>query len=157
MKHRLRKYLGNRGSALFMVLSTMSALMVLVMAMYFSIVSSRAVQYKVFNQEQAYRSSISVSETIIAALDKGGTLATKQPGAATSLIDAMVKMNVGESINTDTNGFKAFGSTDPAASEEIDQLGAYTVNITRLNDEVDGINRVLLDLTPKPIGTIEWE
>ena len=23
--------------------------------------------------------------------------------------------------------------------------------------EVDGINRVLYDLTPKPIGTIEWE
>ncbi|MBQ2392326.1 MAG: GMP synthase, partial [Clostridia bacterium] len=23
--------------------------------------------------------------------------------------------------------------------------------------EVEGINRVLLDLTPKPVGTIEWE
>lgn len=27
----------------------------------------------------------------------------------------------------------------------------------RITNEVDGINRVLLDLTPKPIGTIEWE
>ena len=27
----------------------------------------------------------------------------------------------------------------------------------RISHEVDGINRVLLDLTPKPIGTIEWE
>lgn len=27
----------------------------------------------------------------------------------------------------------------------------------RITKEVDGINRVLLDLTPKPIGTIEWE
>ncbi|MBE6771291.1 MAG: glutamine-hydrolyzing GMP synthase [Ruminococcaceae bacterium] len=27
----------------------------------------------------------------------------------------------------------------------------------RITAEVDGINRVLLDLTPKPIGTIEWE
>ncbi len=27
----------------------------------------------------------------------------------------------------------------------------------RIIHEVDGINRVLLDLTPKPIGTIEWE
>ena len=27
----------------------------------------------------------------------------------------------------------------------------------RITHEVDGINRVLLDLTPKPIGTIEWE
>ncbi len=27
----------------------------------------------------------------------------------------------------------------------------------RITTEVEGINRVLLDLTPKPIGTIEWE
>ncbi len=27
----------------------------------------------------------------------------------------------------------------------------------RITGEVEGINRVLLDLTPKPIGTIEWE
>ncbi len=27
----------------------------------------------------------------------------------------------------------------------------------RITNEVDGINRVLLDLTPKPVGTIEWE
>ena len=27
----------------------------------------------------------------------------------------------------------------------------------RITAEVEGINRVLLDLTPKPIGTIEWE
>ena len=27
----------------------------------------------------------------------------------------------------------------------------------RITHEVDGINRVVLDLTPKPIGTIEWE
>ena len=28
---------------------------------------------------------------------------------------------------------------------------------SRITSEVEGINRVLLDLTPKPIGTIEWE
>ena len=27
----------------------------------------------------------------------------------------------------------------------------------RITAEVDGINRVLMDLTPKPVGTIEWE
>ncbi|MBO5740415.1 MAG: hypothetical protein J6R54_00290, partial [Bacteroidaceae bacterium] len=26
-----------------------------------------------------------------------------------------------------------------------------------ITHEVEGINRVLMDLTPKPIGTIEWE
>ena len=31
-------------------------------------------------------------------------------------------------------------------------------NITnRITHEVEGINRVLMDLTPKPVGTIEWE
>ena len=28
---------------------------------------------------------------------------------------------------------------------------------SRITSEVEGINRVLLDLTPKPVGTIEWE
>ncbi len=27
----------------------------------------------------------------------------------------------------------------------------------RITAEVPGINRVVFDLTPKPIGTIEWE
>ena len=29
--------------------------------------------------------------------------------------------------------------------------------VDRIVTEVDGINRVLYDLTPKPTGTIEWE
>ncbi|MBQ8801118.1 MAG: GMP synthase, partial [Clostridium sp.] len=27
----------------------------------------------------------------------------------------------------------------------------------RITTEVEGINRVVFDLTPKPVGTIEWE
>ena len=29
--------------------------------------------------------------------------------------------------------------------------------VNRITHEVEGINRVLVDLTPKPVGTIEWE
>ena len=29
--------------------------------------------------------------------------------------------------------------------------------VARITNEVEGINRVLMDLTPKPVGTIEWE
>ena len=29
--------------------------------------------------------------------------------------------------------------------------------VNRITHEVEGINRVLMDLTPKPVGTIEWE
>ena len=53
---------------------------------------------------------------------------------------------------------RAVNTTDAmsATIEEIpyDVLHRITNRITA---EVEGINRVLLDLTPKPVGTIEWE
>ena len=43
-----------------------------------------------------------------------------------------------------------------ATVEEIDW--ALMKHITdRITKEVDGVNRVMMDLTPKPCGTIEWE
>ena len=53
---------------------------------------------------------------------------------------------------------RAVNTTD-AMSATIEEI-PYTVlhRITdRITKEVEGINRVLLDLTPKPVGTIEWE
>ena len=53
---------------------------------------------------------------------------------------------------------RAVNTTD-AMSATIEEI-PYAVlhHITdRITKEVEGINRVLLDLTPKPIGTIEWE
>ena len=50
-------------------------------------------------------------------------------------------------------------NTSDAMSATIEEL-PYSIlhRITdRITHEVDGINRVLYDLTPKPIGTIEWE
>ncbi len=43
-----------------------------------------------------------------------------------------------------------------ATIEEIPYAVLHRIT-DRITHEVDGINRVLLDLTPKPIGTIEWE
>ncbi len=43
-----------------------------------------------------------------------------------------------------------------ATIEEIPYEVLHTIT-NRITNEVEGINRVLLDLTPKPIGTIEWE
>ncbi len=43
-----------------------------------------------------------------------------------------------------------------ATIEEIPYSVLHTIT-SRITAEVDGINRVLLDLTPKPVGTIEWE
>ena len=51
------------------------------------------------------------------------------------------------------------GNTKDAMTATIEEI-PYAVlhKITdRITAEVEGINRVLLDLTPKPIGTIEWE
>ena len=43
-----------------------------------------------------------------------------------------------------------------ATIEEIPYAVLHKIT-DRITHEVDGINRVLLDLTPKPVGTIEWE
>ena len=53
---------------------------------------------------------------------------------------------------------RAVNTTD-AMSATVEEI-PYTLlhRITdRITHEVEGINRVLYDLTPKPIGTIEWE
>ena len=43
-----------------------------------------------------------------------------------------------------------------ATIEEIPYAVLHKIT-DRITNEVEGINRVLLDLTPKPVGTIEWE
>ena len=72
--------------------------------------------------------------------------------------------------------FKSVGVRDqkryegwPAIIRAVNTVDAMTATIeeipyeilhkitNRITNEVEGINRVLLDLTPKPIGTIEWE
>ncbi len=53
---------------------------------------------------------------------------------------------------------RAVNTTDAmtATIEEIPYEVLHKIT-ARITSEVEGINRVLLDLTPKPIGTIEWE
>ncbi|MBR5121063.1 MAG: glutamine-hydrolyzing GMP synthase [Oscillospiraceae bacterium] len=53
---------------------------------------------------------------------------------------------------------RAVNTTDAmsATIEEIPYAVLHKIT-ERITNEVEGINRVLYDLTPKPIGTIEWE
>ena len=53
---------------------------------------------------------------------------------------------------------RAVNTTDAmsATIEEIPYEVLHRIT-NRITAEVEGINRVLLDLTPKPVGTIEWE
>ena len=53
---------------------------------------------------------------------------------------------------------RAVNTTDAmtATIEEIPYAILHTI-VDRITHEVEGINRVLMDLTPKPVGTIEWE
>ena len=53
---------------------------------------------------------------------------------------------------------RAVNTTDAmtATIEEIPYPLLHKIT-ARITSEVEGINRVVLDLTPKPIGTIEWE
>ena len=118
-----------------MVLSTMSALFMLVTAMYFSVVSSRSVQYAVFNQEQAYQSSISVSDALVASLR-----ANKSPEfskAVLALKPPASGQKTGDVLSTNGNGFAEFLGESGGASYSNDQLGAYTVEITRLSDATE--------------------
>ena len=53
---------------------------------------------------------------------------------------------------------RAVNTTDAmtATIEEIPYCVLHKIT-ARITAEVEGINRVLMDLTPKPVGTIEWE
>ena len=53
---------------------------------------------------------------------------------------------------------RAVNTTDAmtATVEEIPYAVLHKI-VDRITSEVEGINRVLMDLTPKPTGTIEWE
>ncbi len=53
---------------------------------------------------------------------------------------------------------RAVNTTDAmtATIEEIPYALLHKIT-DRITREVEGINRVLMDLTPKPVGTIEWE
>jgi len=53
---------------------------------------------------------------------------------------------------------RAVNTTDAmsATVEEIPYAVLHKIT-ARITAEVDGVNRVLYDLTPKPVGTIEWE
>ena len=53
---------------------------------------------------------------------------------------------------------RAVNTTDAmtATVEEVPYAVLHKIT-ARITTEVEGINRVLLDLTPKPVGTIEWE
>ena len=53
---------------------------------------------------------------------------------------------------------RAVNTTDAmtATIEEIPYAVLHKIT-DRITNEVEGINRVLMDLTPKPVGTIEWE
>ena len=107
-----------------MVISTMTALMITCMAMYFAVVSMRSAGFAVFNQQQSYQSASSVA-TMIA-----GNLSDVLVNAGVSLDDVAVGDTI---LTTDGNGFKTL---NPSASSKDDQyLGAYDVTLTRLADE----------------------
>ena len=51
------------------------------------------------------------------------------------------------------------GNTKDAMTASIEEIPYAVLNkiTARITSEVEGVNRVLYDLTPKPTGTIEWE
>ena len=146
MTHSLRKYLSNRGSALFMVLSTMTALMIACMAMYFSVISARTTQFATFFQQQSYQSAISLNDMVLAGLMDGSL--TK---GDSDLLSALSKMAEGDTISTGANGFSSFNSS--LTGTDVDQMGAYSMDITRLpNETVNGKDNMTFDIATTTIN-----
>ena len=59
----------------------------------------------------------------------------------------------------DGKGYEGWPNTTDAMTATIEEIPYPLLHhiTARITHEVDGINRVVLDLTPKPTGTIEWE
>lgn len=119
--------MSNRGSALFMVLSTMTALLIAVMAMYFSVVSSRSVQYAVFNQNQSYQSAVSIQDALVNWMSAN---------SSSELAKKMMALDEGKTLTTNGNDFLAFNPS--GTNDEENQVGAYDVNITKVKPETIG-------------------
>lgn len=117
--HTFRKYISNRGSALFMVISTMTALMITCMAMYFTVLASRSTTYTIFNQKQAYQSAASIF----------GMLAN---GSSDSLTvdQALLSVLLDEDIKP--------GDELPEITGSDENLGDYSVSVRRNDNETEG-------------------
>lgn len=129
MAHMLRKYLSNRGSALFMVISTMTALIISCMAMYFTMVSARESQYAVFSQMQTTQTAVSLKDVILNSF-------SPESGNAdgNALFEKILKLDKGESITTDANGFMALDPNKETGKTPA-EIGAYSVTITCLDKD----------------------
>lgn len=120
--HTFKKFISNRGSALFMVISTMTALMITCMAMYFTVVASRSTTYAIFNQKQSYQSAISVYNMLL----------NDAQSELSALRDTMLGMTVGDELTA-------------SGSDEL--LGDYVITIIKLpNETVSGIENEVFDI-----------
>lgn len=146
MAHSLRRYLSNRGSALFMVISTMTALMVACMAMYFSVLSARTTQFATFFQQQSYQSAVSLNDMMRMGLMDGTFMS-----GDFDLLSVLSDMNEGDTITTGANGFTSFDST--LSGGDVAQMGSYSMDITRLpNEMVDGVDNMTFDIATTVIN-----
>lgn len=120
--HTFRKYISNRGSALLMVISTMTALMITCMAMFFTVLASRSTTYAILNQKQAYQGSLSIYDMLM----------NDAQSDVSAFREKMLSMAVGDYIETSGSG---------------EDLGDYTVSIKRLADEIiDGTVNQVFDI-----------
>lgn len=142
-----------------MVISTMTAIMISCMAMYFSVISSRSSQYAVFNQQQSKEAAVSISDAVLAGMMDGKNTEL-QP-----LFKKVVELKPGEKLTTDGNGFKAFDLSGTGLEDD-PNLGSYMVEITCLAEgtydivvksSVNGVNDIyhnIIDVEAGEGGTV---
>lgn len=113
--------------------------------MYFSVVSSRSSQYAVFNHTQATQSADSIAQIIYRAI---GNVGNQESTGGGVLLEKLKGLAIGESISTDADAFESMNPTSAGAQGKLDpeQLGAYSVIITRLEDAATGEPRYDLNV-----------
>ena len=130
----MKKLLNNRGSALFMVLSIMTVLIIAATAVYFVMWSNQTTAQTHYEGEQAYQTAHSVSNAVSDYIDSYLTglstselpvLHTKLADSPNKLVTQMIKMGEGASISTQN------GSLDTLISLNDYGMGEYSVTITK--------------------------
>ncbi len=141
--HTFRKYISNRGSALFMVISTMTALMITCMAMYFTVLASRSTTYTIFNQKQAYQSAASIYEML------RNDIAGNQFGPLVKALNDMEVTDINIVDESNPKAPRVFEYTPGADDPTAELMGDIKVEVSRLEDGLDSKGRMgrLFDFT----------
>lgn len=131
----MKKLLNNRGSALFMVLSVMTVLIIAATSVYFVVWSNQTTAYTHYEGEQAYQTAYSVSNAVSDYIDSYFIGVAKSSGSlsncSNSLVRQMMNLTVGDPNSVITTTDQSGGSGLNASLANLG-MGEYSVEIRKV-------------------------